>query len=285
MKRLICILAAAAVLTVTASCGVEIPTDGSSDAASAASAAESNIPSSEPVSVPAQSSEQPSSPESEPKSEEPQSEPDSASESSAADEQSKPAASSEEPPEESSEPVKLPQIGELFKPYYNTVQSGKYSVCTVESRIVGGEAMPYTVTVYRDGTGSMDVIVEESYGATSEYLVINGSKYILDSVSKSALRTAYSEADSPERDLYGSGLRYTGDSTMQRFETTYDCELYTDDSGAEFAFCFSSAGILKCYRYYDKSKKDTITIDIDISPNISGGTFELPSDYTVTDID
>ena len=229
----------------------------------------SDAESSEAPSVPSyESSETFSEPSSEETSEEPSEEPSE---------------TSEEPstPDESSQADDTPVLGSLFAPYYRIMKSGKYMLKTVESKIVGGEAMPYTTTIYRDGDKAY-ITIEESYGATSELLIRDGSTYWLDAMSKQAIRSDGTESLDAERVLFTEGIRYLRKDIITRFDSEYECEVYTDSRGQEFTFGFSSGGVIQLYRFYDKEKKDTITIDIDVSANITAGIFEIPDDYSIS---
>lgn len=281
MKKIFFITALLAVSVAVTACHTVIPIDESSaaqsDEASSAVSVESTVnmseePSSEENSRDAESSEAPSVPSyessetfSEPSSEETSEEP------------------SEEPstPDESSQADDTPVLGSLFAPYYRIMKSGKYMLKTVESKIVGGEAMPYTTTIYRDGDKAY-ITIEESYGATSELLIRDGSTYWLDAMSKQAIRSDGTESLDAERVLFTEGIRYLRKDIITRFDSEYECEVYTDSRGQEFTFGFSSGGVIQLYRFYDKEKKDTITIDIDVSANITAGIFEIPDDYSIS---
>ena len=194
-----------------------------------------------------------------------------------------PSEASEEPstPDESSQSDDTPVLGSLFTPYYRIMKSGKYMLKTVESKIVGGEAMPYTTAVYRDGDKAY-ITIEESYGATSELLIRDGCTYWLDAMSKQAIRSDGTKSLDAERVLFTDGIRYLRKDIITRFDSEYECEVYTDSRGQEFTFGFSSGGVIQLYRFYDKEKKDTITIDICITANITAGIFEIPDDYSIS---
>ena len=186
MKKIFFITALLAVSVAVSACHTVIPIDESSaaqsDEASSAVSVESTVnmseePSSEENSRDAESSEAPSVPSYE--SSETFSEP--SSEETSEEPSEEPSETSEEPstPDESSQADDTPVLGSLFAPYYRIMKSGKYMLKTVESKIVGGEAMPYTTTIYRDGDKAY-ITIEESYGATSELLIRDGSTYWLD---------------------------------------------------------------------------------------------------------
>lgn len=288
MKKIFFITALLAVLVAVSACHTVIPIDESSaaqsDEASYAVSVESTVnmseePSSEENSRDPESSEAPSIPSYE--SSETFSEP--SSEETSEEPSEEPSETSEEPstPDESSQADDTPVLGSLFAPYYRIMKSGKYMLKTVESKIVGGEAMPYTTTIYRDGDKAY-ITIEESYGATSELLIRDGSTYWLDAMSKQAIRSDGTESLDAERVLFTEGIRYLRKDIITRFDNEYECEVYTDSRGQEFTFGFSSGGVIQLYRFYDKEKKDTITIDIDVSANITAGIFEIPDDYSIS---
>ena len=287
MKKIFFITALLAVSVAVSACHTVIPIDESSaaqsDEASYAVSVESTVnmseePSSEENSRDPESSEAPSIPSYE--SSETFSEP--SSEETSEEPSEEPSETSEEPstPDESSQADDTPVLGSLFAPYYRIMKSGKYMLKTVESKIVGGEAMPYTTTIYRDGDKAY-ITIEESYGATSELLIRDGSTYWLDAMSKQAIRSDGTESLDAERVLFTEGIRYLRKDIITRFDNEYECEVYTDSRGQEFTFGFSSGGVIQLYRFYDKEKKDTITIDIDVSANITAGIFEIP-DYSIS---
>ena len=288
MKKIFFITALLAVSVAVSACHTVIPIDESSaaqsDEASYAVSVESTVnmseePSSEENSRDPESSEAPSIPSYE--SSETFSEP--SSEETSEEPSEEPSETSEEPstPDESSQADDTPVLGSLFAPYYRIMKSGKYMLKTVESKIVGGEAMPYTTTIYRDGDKAY-ITIEESYGATSELLIRDGSTYWLDAMSKQAIRSDGTESLDAERVLFTEGIRYLRKDIITRFDNEYECEVYTDSRGQEFTFGFSSGGVIQLYRFYDKEKKDTITIDIDVSANITAGIFETPDDYSIS---
>lgn len=283
MKKIFFITALLAVSMAVSACHTVIPIDESSaaqsDEASSAVSVESTVNMSEEPSSDAESSEAPSVPSYE--SSETFSEP--SSEETSEEPSEEPSETSEEPstPDESSQADDTPVLGSLFAPYYRIMKSGKYMLKTVESKIVGGEAMPYTTTIYRDGDKAY-ITIEESYGATSELLIRDGSTYWLDAMSKQAIRSDGTESLDAERVLFTEGIRYLRKDIITRFDNEYECEVYTDSRGQEFTFGFSSGGVIQLYRFYDKEKKDTITIDIDVSANITAGIFEIPDDYSIS---
>lgn len=283
MKKIFFITALLAVSMAISACHTVIPIDESSaaqsDEASSAVSVESTVNMSEEPSSDAESSEAPSVPSYE--SSETFSEP--SSEETSEEPSEEPSETSEEPstPDESSQADDTPVLGSLFAPYYRIMKSGKYMLKTVESKIVGGEAMPYTTTIYRDGDKAY-ITIEESYGATSELLIRDGSTYWLDAMSKQAIRSDGTESLDAERVLFTEGIRYLRKDIITRFDSEYECEVYTDSRGQEFTFGFSSGGVIQLYRFYDKEKKDTITIDIDVSANITAGIFEIPDDYSIS---
>ena len=288
MKKIFFITALLTVSVAVSACHTVIPIDESSaaqsDEASSAVSVESTVnmseePSSEENSRDAESSEAPSVPSYE--SSETFSEP--SSEETSEEPSEEPSETSEEPstPDESSQADDTPVLGSLFAPYYRIMKNGKYMLKTVESKIVGGEAMPYTTTIYRDGDKAY-ITIEESYGATSELLIRDGSTYWLDAMSKQAIRSDGTESLDAERVLFTEGIRYLRKDIITRFDSEYECEVYTDSRGQEFTFGFSSGGVIQLYRFYDKEKKDTITIDIDVSANITGGIFEIPDVYSIS---
>lgn len=299
-KKLLFTAALFAVLIAAAGCGTTIPMDESSPSISASDIAsyvessdigaeseafsrEESLPhekssesGQEESSLPSSSKEESSE---EPSSQEESSEVSTATSSSVSEEPSNPP--DESTPEESSEPEKPSEsVGKLFSSYYRILKSGKYMLKTEESKIVGGEAMPYTTTVYHNGK-AVYITIEESYGATSEMLIKGGDTYWLDSISKQAIRTPGTDSLDAERTLYANGLKYLRNEKFKFFDTEYTCEVYTDSRGREFSFGFSSFGELKLYRFYDAAKKDVITINIDISANITSGQFDVPDGYTV----
>ncbi len=299
-KKLFFIAALLAVLIASAACGTIIPMDESSSPGISTPDITSDVESTDikpesDVSLPEESLPQSESANSEPEdvslpsySENESSEESSYEESSEAssdisvDISDEPSTSHEESvPEESSAPEQPSEtVGSLFSSYYRILKSGKYVLKTVESKIVGGEAMPYTTTVYHNGS-VVYITIEESYGATSELLIKDGNTYWLDSISKQAIRTPGTDSLDAERTLYADGLRYLRNEIYKSYDTEYTCEVYTDSRGREFSFGFSSFGELRLYRFYDAAKKDIITIDIDISANIAPGQFDIPDGYTI----
>lgn len=289
MKKVFFITALLAVSVAVSACHTIIPIDEESSAVqsaetSSAVSVESSVnmseePTSDENSRDSESSEAVSIPSYE--SSEALSEPSSEETSDEASEE--PSEISEEPstPDESSQADADPVLGSLFTPYYRIMKSGKYMLKTVESKIVGGEAMPYTTTVYRDGDKAY-ITIEESYGATSELLIRDDSTYWLDAMSKQAIRSDGTESLDAERVLFTDGIRYLRKDIITRFDSEYECEVYTDSRGQEFTFGFSSGGVIQLYRFYNKEKKDTITIDIDISANITAAIFEIPDDYSIS---
>ena len=237
MKKIFFITALLAVSMAVSACHTVIPIDESSaaqsDEASSAVSVESTVnmseePSSEENSRDAESSEAPSVPSYE--SSETFSEP--SSEETSEEPSEEPSETSEEPstPDESSQADDTPVLGSLFAPYYRIMKSGKYMLKTVESKIVGGEAMPYTTTIYRDGDKAY-ITIEESYGATSELLIRDGSTYWLDAMSKQAIRSDGTESLDAERVLFTEGIRYLRKDIITRFDSEYECEVYTDSRG------------------------------------------------------
>lgn len=288
MKKIFFITALLAVSMAVSACHTVIPIDESSaaqsDETSSAVSVESTVnmseePSSEENSRDAESSEAPSVPSYE--SSETFSEPSSEETSEEPSEEPSETSEEQSTPDESSQADDTPVLGSLFAPYYRIMKSGKYMLKTVESKIVGGEAMPYTTTIYRDGDKAY-ITIEESYGATSELLIRDGSTYWLDAMSKQAIRSDGTESLDAERVLFTEGIRYLRKDIITRFDSEYECEVYTDSRGQEFTFGFSSGGVIQLYRFYDKEKKDTITIDIDVSANITAGIFEIPDDYSIS---
>lgn len=283
MKKIFFITALLAVSMAVSACHTVIPIDESSaaqsDEASSAVSVESTVNMSEEPSSDAESSEAPSVPSYE--SSETFSEPSSEETSEEPSEEPSETSEEQSTPDESSQADDTPVLGSLFAPYYRIMKSGKYMLKTVESKIVGGEAMPYTTTIYRDGDKAY-ITIEESYGATSELLIRDGSTYWLDAMSKQAIRSDGTESLDAERVLFTEGIRYLRKDIITRFDSEYECEVYTDSRGQEFTFGFSSGGVIQLYRFYDKEKKDTITIDIDVSANITAGIFEIPDDYSIS---
>lgn len=296
-KKLLLTLALFAVLVAAAGCGTTIPMGDESSAPSmSAPVVESSDIKSESAVISAEESlPHEKSYESEEESSLPSDSEEESSEAASSNEESSEASAAtsdvvsdepSNPPEESSEgesskPSQPSEtVGKLFSSYHRILKSGKYMLKTAESKIVGGEAMPYTTTVYRDGK-AVYITIEESYGATSELLIKDGSTYWLDSVSKQAIKTAGTSGLDAERTLYTDGLKYLRNEKYKFFDTEYTCEVYTDSRGREFSFGFSSFGELKLYRFYDAAKKDVITINIDISANITSGQFDIPDGYTV----
>lgn len=288
MKKTFFITLLLAVSVAASACHTVIPFDESSavqsEEASSAAPAESSVniseePSSGEDSRNAESSKMTDIPSGE--ESEAFSEPSSDEASEEPPEESSEASEEPSTPDESSQPADAPVLGSLFTPYYRIMKSGKYMLKTVESKIVGGEAMPYTTTVYRDGDKAY-ITIEESYGATSELLIRDGSTYWLDAMSKQAIRSDGTESLDAERVLFTDGIRYLRKDIITRFDSEYECEVYTDSRGQEFTFGFGYGGVIQLYRFYDKEKKDTITIDIDISANITDGVFTIPDDYSIS---
>jgi len=288
------ILAAALVACAMVSCGTELPMENSgagvsaavsAESAPAASAEESSAAEesvhesiapqvSEVISEPEQVSDEPvSEAVSEPVSEE--SEPVSEPEASVEE-------SSEEISEESSEEVSVApvaRIGEYASPYLETIASGTYKIRISETRTVGGEALPYTVTAYHKDS-AVYYEVEESYGTKTSYLRKDGSLIVLDSFSKAAM-VYPDDGEQFEKTLWTGEITLAASGSEQLFETEYHYEKYTDDTGFEFTLFFNLADELERYRSYNSSVKDTIVISLSVSPDVSGGVFDIPEGYTV----
>lgn len=303
MKKIYIIAATLSIAVAASGCGLEIPVEESSYAAvsdvSVQTSDISNVESTPEESETADSSNEeeskPQIPEisdeeisrnessddssAEESSEEPSEASQQSEESSVPEESSQPPEESSLP-EESSQPVIENNIGSLFEPYYHIMKSRQYMLRTVESKLVGGEAMPYTTTVYRNGD-TVYITIEESYGALSELLVKDGNTYWMDSYSKQAICSKGTESLDAEHVLFTDGIKYLRKDTIKWSDTDYTCEIYTDNRGLEFSFGFSMFGELRLYRYYDAKKKDTITIDIELSANISDGEFDVPDGYTI----
>lgn len=290
MKKIYFLAAILSIAVAASGCGIEIPVEESSDAAvSDVSVQTSDISNVESAAAESETADSSDEEESKPQIAESSEEETSRHESSDApsaeessDEPSEASNPTEESsaPEESSEPVIENNIGSLFAPYYHVIKNRQYMLKTVESKLVGGEAMPYTTTVYRNGD-TVYITIEESYGAQSELLVKDGNTYWLDSYSKQAICSKGTESLDAERVLFTDGIKYLRKSTIKWSDADYTCETYTDNRGREFSFGFSMFGELRLYRYYDAKKKDTITIDIELSANISAGEFEVPDGYTI----
>lgn len=194
-------------------------------------------------------------------------------ESSDIKEESSEDSSSEEPQES--------LVGDKLRPYYAILTSRKYCVKTVESKGVGGEAMPYTTYVYRHGDRCF-VIIEESYGASSEFVIEGDYIYWIDSVNKTAVKDAFDSSFFSERKFFEGVLTLTDSGKETIRDTSYFYEAYRDSSGAEMTFFFETySSMLMKYRYYDPKRKDTITITLNISDDLSKAIFEIPEDYTL----
>ncbi|MDD4125615.1 MAG: hypothetical protein PHW77_07840, partial [Eubacteriales bacterium] len=188
----------------------------------------------------------------------------------------------EESSEEVSEVSEEESItGSLFRQYYEAIKSGTYMLKTTESRMAGGEAIPYTVTAYHRN-GIIYATIEESYGSTSEYIVKDGKLIILDSFMKTALIIDYSESLFSEKQLWTGAITLEESGTQMLYDTQYNYEAYTDSTGFEFTLFFNE-DILKRYRSYNSKLMDTIVISISVSGDISGALFEIPEGYTITD--
>ena len=186
--------------------------------------------------------------------------------------------SSEEPPEESSAAPEV-TVGPLTKPYLAILDSGSYRIRISETRTVGGEALPYTVTAYHKGD-TVYYEVEESYGSKTEYLRKDGKFITLDTFSQKALVSA-DEGEQFEKTLWTGGITLTDSGSVTLFETEYKYESYKDETGFEFTLLYDLEKTLERYRSYDGKLKDTIVISISISGDISDGIFDIPSGYTI----
>lgn len=287
------IFAIAVVLTAAmlTSCLTKLPLNESSAPESETSAkpAESSAPESEaeessaPVPESAPQSEEESADESsaeEDPSEEPGESSEEISDEESVDISEEPSeASVEESSEESSEPAE--KTGELTAPYLNTIDSGKYRIRISETRTVGGEALPYTVTAYHKNK-AIYYEIEESYGSKVTYLRKGGKLITLDEFLKTAL-VSDDDGEVFEKKLWTGDIRLTGSGTEQLFDTDYSYEKYVDSKGFEFTLFFNLNGELERYRSYDSSVKDTIVISVSISSDISDGVFDIPSGYTVVE--
>lgn len=194
--------------------------------------------------------------------------------------------SEEESVEESSEEISEEtsgansgDIGRYAAPYLEMLASGSYRIRTSETRTVGGEALPYTVTAYHKG-GAVYYEIEESYGSKVAYLRKEGKLIVLDEFSKVAM--VYSDdGEQFEKTLWNGDITLVGSGTEQLFETDYSYETYRDGNGFEFTLFFNALDELERYRSYDSSVKDTIVISLSVSADVSGGVFDIPSGYTV----
>ena len=290
-KYAIFALAAVLIAATLTSCLTKLPLNESSapETESSAQPTESSAPESETEesSVPAPES----APESEEESVDESSAPEATSEEPGesseeiSDEESseiseEPSeASDEESSEESSEPAA--KIGELTAPYISRIDSGKYSIRISETRTVGGEALPYTVTAYHKNK-AIYYEIEESYGSKVTYLRKGGKLITLDEFLKTAL-VMDDDGEVFEKKLWTGDIRLTGSGTEQLFDTDYSYEKYVDSKGFEFTLFYNLNGELERYRSYDSSVKDTIVISVSISSDISGGVFDIPSGYTVVE--
>lgn len=201
----------------------------------------------------------------------------------AASELSLPGTSEEETSEECSydysDPTS-PVYGKLGKKYFELIESGVYCRTTVESRTIGGEAFPYTVTVYRTHE-AINVVIEESYGVRTTYIIKDGKLITLDAFQKKAYINEY-DGMTYEKPLWDSPVRLKSEGTQMLFNHTYQYETYTDVNGSEFTLYFS-AGIPERYKSYDAEKLDTIVIDFTVSDDMSGAVFDIPENYGITD--
>ncbi len=170
--------------------------------------------------------------------------------------------------------------GRYGKKYFELMESGVYCRKTVESRSVGGEAFPYTVTVYRKGE-IMNVVIEESYGVKTSYIIRDGKQIILDPFNKTAYVYEY-DGTVYEKPLWNGIIRLKSEGTQVLFSTPYDYETYTDSTGFEFTV-FYTEGVPERYRSYDEERLDTIVIDFTVTDDLSGAVFDIPGSYTVTD--
>ena len=306
-------IAALTALLILCSCSTELPVENSSLAGS--SAPEAVSAQSEEISVPPVSSaEEPSAELSseEPVSEEESSAPDAGSSEEIPEESSEGSSeiseipeesaevsseiseeesveeSSEEGVEESSEETAeessaSPEItvGPLTKPYLAILDSGSYRIRISETRTVGGEALPYTVTAYHKGD-TVYYEVEESYGSKTEYLRKGGKFITLDTFSQKALVSA-DEGEQFEKKLWTGDITLTDSGSVTLFETEYEFESYKDATGFEFTLLYDLEKALERYRSYDGKLKDTIVISISISDDISDGVFDIPSGYTIVE--
>lgn len=295
MKRVL--IAAAAIvfaLVSLAACSTALPAENQS--ADGQSTAEQSREVSAAQSAEEISLEEPSSPESaviveessetsyeqvsEESSEEPESEPEVSSEP--VYEESSEDESAEESSEEISEDTSSAPsvgVGEYAAPYLEMISSGSYRIRTSETRTVGGEALPYTVTAYHKG-GIVYYEIEESYGSRVSYLRKDGKLIVLDEFSKVAM-VYPDDGEQFEKTLWNGDITLVASGTEQLFETDYTYETYRDESGFEFTLFFNALDELERYRSYDSSVKDTIVISLSVSADVSGGVFDIPSGYTV----
>lgn len=184
---------------------------------------------------------------------------------------------------EESQDISQPEsiIGDLFAPYYDILKSGEYVLTTTESKTIGGEAVPYTVTAYRRHN-VVFAVIEESYGSISEYLVKDSSLIILDKFDKNALILDYKETLWKEKQLWTGNITLTDSGTATLYEKEYNYETYVDSAGYEFTLFFMD-NTLERYRSYSEALKDTIVISISVSDDLSQGVFDIPSEYTIID--
>lgn len=171
--------------------------------------------------------------------------------------------------------------GNLFDPYYQTIKSGKYMLSTTETKIIGGESVPYTVTAYHNN-GVIYALIEESYGSVSEYIIKDGNLIILDEYNKTALIFDYDKSLFSEKTLWTGSITLTDSGTQKLFNTMYNYESYVDSAGFEFTLFFEDED-LRRYRSYNEKQKDTIVISLSVSDDISEGVFDIPDNFSITD--
>ncbi len=295
MKRnvLIAIILPVAAALLLVSCNTKLPVENSSVSELSGDTSGSAEPVSEEASSSPETSEETTAESSEDQvssSEEPSvPEEDSSAEESfeASDEpvseepSAGPVEESSEPEESSEEPSSGTEqtVGNLAKPYLDSISSGRYRIRISETRTVGGEALPYTVTAFHKG-GSVYYEIEESYGSKVTYLRKGGKLITLDAFSRVAM-VADDDGEVFEKTLWTGDITLTGAGTEQLFDTDYRYEKYVDSKGFEFTLFFNILDELERYRSYDSSVKDTIVISLSVSDDISDGIFDIPSDYTV----
>lgn len=174
----------------------------------------------------------------------------------------------------------VPVYGKYGKKYFELIESGTYCRRTVESRTIGGEAVPYTVTVYRSPE-AVNVVIEESYGMKTTYIIRDGRLITLDGFQKKAYITEY-DGTVYEKPLWNGVIKLKSEGTQTLFQRNYQYETYKDSDGFEFTV-FYSEGVPERYRSFDKNKLDTIVIDFTVSDDMSGAVFGVPENYSIAD--
>lgn len=183
--------------------------------------------------------------------------------------------SSEESLDSSAEEIRA--LGELLSPYAEIVESGKFTLITTESKIIGGVSLPYVTTTCFNGE-LVYVHEQESHGSSSEMLITPDGSYYFNDAEKSV--HVMPPWQNHTKLLFVSEVNYEGTGQTVVAEIAYTYERYLDADGKRIDFLFDSNGELKKMLLYDEDGEYEL-IAISISSEITQGRFEIPDDYLI----